>query len=86
MLGVCMTVLSLSNLANDPPPYWIIDKLVAIAAVMFLGSCVCSFLSLRGYAYGFRNSLRLELRAEWVFMAGLAMLGIAAVILAFIVQ
>ncbi len=86
MLGVCMTVLSLTKLVDDPLPYWLIDKLVAIAAVLFLASCVCSFLSLRGFGETARGTLRLERHAEWVFMAGLTMRGVAAVILAFIVQ
>lgn len=86
MLGVCMTVLSLSKLDDDPLPYWLIDKLVAVAALMFLASCVCSFLSLRGLPHTRRGSMMLERRAEWVFMSGLTMLGLAAVILAFIVQ
>ncbi|MCC7120396.1 MAG: hypothetical protein IT493_02465 [Gammaproteobacteria bacterium] len=86
MLGVCMTVLSLSKLDDDPLPYWFIDKLVAIAAVLFLTSCVCSFLSLRGFGDTLRGALRLERHAEWVFMAGLTMLAVAAVILAFIVR
>jgi len=86
MLGVCMTVLSLSKLDDDPLPYWFIDKLVAIAAVLFLTSCVCSFLSLRGFGRSLRAALRLERQAEWVFMTGLTLLAVAAVILAFIVQ
>ncbi|HMM75897.1 MAG TPA: hypothetical protein PJ986_09320 [Gammaproteobacteria bacterium] len=82
MLGVCMTVLSLTKLDDDPLPYWFIDKLVAIAAVLFLVSCVCSFLSLRGFG----ETPRLERHAEWVFMTGVTMLAIAAVTLAFIVH
>ncbi len=86
MLGVCMTVLSLSKLDDDPLPYWFIDKLVAVAAVLFLWSCVCSFLSLRGFSPTPRGALRLERQAEWVFMIGLTMLAVAAVILAFVVH
>lgn len=86
MLGVCMTVLSLTKLDDNPLSYWLIDKLVAVAALMFLTSCVCSFLSLREIPHTRRGSVILERRAEWVFMAGLTMLGCAAAILAFIVE
>ncbi|MGD9602936.1 MAG: hypothetical protein AB7O21_04135 [Gammaproteobacteria bacterium] len=81
-----MTVLSLSRLNDDRLPYWLIDKLVAIAALMFLWSCVYSFKSLRGFGETVKGSLRLERHAEWVFMAGLMMLATAAVILAFVVH
>jgi len=86
MLGVCMTVLSLSKLNDDPLPYWLIDKLVALAALLFLASCLCSFLSLRSAYRTARASLALERRAEVIFIAGVSMLASAAVILAFIVR
>lgn len=82
MLGVCMTVLSLNKLGDDPLPYWFIDKLVALAALLFLASSLCSFLSLRSKD----GSISLERRAEVVFISGLALLAGAAVILAFIVS
>jgi len=82
MLGVCMTVLSLNKLGDDPLPYWFIDKLVALAALMFLASSLCSFISLRSED----ESMGLERRAEVIFIGGLALLAGAAVILAFIVS
>jgi|LNFM01.1.fsa_nt_gb hypothetical protein len=86
MLGVCMTVLSLTKLSHDPLPYWLIDKVVALAALLFLTSCLCSFVSLRDVSHGLARSLRLEQRAEWIFMTGLLLLGVGAVILAFVVE
>lgn len=82
MLGVCMTVLSLNKLGDDPVPYWFIDKLVALAALLFLASSLCSFLSLRSGD----ESNGLERRAELIFISGLSMLAAAAVVLAFIVR
>ncbi len=85
MLGVCMTVLSLSKLNDDRFSFWVIDKLMALAALMFLASCLCSFHSMRRFDISSIAS-RFERLAEGVFVAGLIMLAIGAVILAFIVK
>ena len=86
MLGVCMTVLSLSRLDEGHQLHWLIDKMVALAALMFLASSISSFLSLRGHRGGRLAALRLERRAEMIFMSGLSLLGLGAVLLAFIVR
>ena len=85
MLGVCMTVLSLSKLNDDLLSHWVIDKLMALAAVMFLGSCLCSFHSMRRFDLSL-VATRFERFAETIFVAGLVLLAIGAVILAFIVK
>ncbi len=86
MLGVCMTVLSLSRLDDGHQLHWLIDKMVALAALMFLASSISSLLSLRGHRGGRRAALRLERRAETIFISGLSLLGLGAVLLAFIVR
>lgn len=86
MLGVCMTVLSLSRLDAAPTGYWLIDKIVAVAALVFLTSCFLSFLSMRRHEQTALSSARFERLAEYLFMGGLFTLGIGAIILAFIVQ
>ena len=82
MLGVCMTVLSLSRLDDQAPAFWLIDKLVAMAAIIFLISCFVSFLSLRLGPRTRVNAAALERRAEYAFMLGIAVLATSAVLLA----
>ena len=86
MLGVCMTVLSLSRLDNDQISFWLIDKIVAIAGLLFLTSCLCSFLSMRQLNKTVSVASRFERLAESIFMAGISLLALVAVILAFIVN
>ncbi len=79
MIGVCMTVLTIGHLTAAGDIRWLIDKLLASDALMFLASAVMSFMSLRVRAS--RRSL--ELRAEWVFIVALALLALIATVLAF---
>ena len=79
MVGVCMTVLSIGHLGHGGDARMVIDKLLACDAVVFLASALLSFMSIRsGHANG-----RLESRAEVVFIAGLGVLAVVAVALAF---
>ena len=61
------------------------DKLIVIDAVVFLASCLLSFLAVRATGRVSERELRLERRAEIVFMLGIALLAIGAVLLAFVV-
>lgn len=79
MIGVCMTVLSIGHLGPGSELRMVIDKLLAVDALMFLLSALLSFMSMRSR----RSRLRLEARAEWVFIAGLGLLALGAVVLAF---
>jgi len=60
MIGVCMPVLTIGRLTSAGNIRWLIDKLLAFDARLFLASAVLSFMSLRVLA-GRRS---LELRAE----------------------
>jgi hypothetical protein len=82
MLGVCMTVLSIGHIGPVGEMHWVIDKLLAMDALVFLASAVLSFMSMRA---GSHRAL-LELRAEWVFIVGLALLALAAMVLAFAIR
>lgn len=79
MIGVCMTVLSIGHLRAAGPSRMVMDKLLAIDALVFLASAVLSFFSIRSRHGGPRH----EARAEMVFLFGLAILAIGAVVLAF---
>ena len=85
MVGICITLLSLSRLDDDQVSFWLIDKLIVIDAVVFLASCLLSFLAVRATGRVSERELRLERRAEIVFMLGIALLAIGAVLLAFVV-
>lgn len=86
MLGVCMTLLSLSRLDDDQLSYWLIDKIVAGAAVVFLVSCFASFLSLRESGVATARAVLHERRAEFFFMCGIILLGLSAVLLAILIH
>lgn len=79
MIGVCMTVLSIGQLRAAGETRWLTDKLLAVDALMFLVSALLSFMSMRSK----RGSARLESKAELAFMAGLGLLALGAVALAF---
>ncbi len=56
-----------------------LDKLLAVDALVFLMSALLSFMSMRSKSAG----ARLESVAETVFIAGLGLLAIGAMVLAF---
>ncbi len=82
MIGVCMTVLSIGHLAPRGDVRVVIDKLLAGDAVVFLFSAVLSFMSLRPG----QSRLRYEWWGELVFICGLALLALGAVVLAFVIS
>lgn len=79
MIGVCMTVLSIGHLGPGGPWRMVVDKLLAVDALVFLISALLSFMSMRSG----RLATHLEARAEMVFIAALGMLALGAVVLAF---
>jgi hypothetical protein len=76
MVGVCMTVLSVSRLADDG--VFALGHLVAVASVLFLGSSFCAYFAIRGGG----RSRRAELVAEWFFLAGLVLATAAGLLIA----
>lgn len=79
MIGVCMTVLSIGHLGPGGGWRMVVDKLLAIDALIFLVSAAMSFMSMRAQRLG----TRYEARAEAIFIAGLGLLALVAVMLAF---
>ena len=79
MIGVCMTVMSIGHLGPRDDMRLLIDRLLAVDALVFLTSAVLSFISMRSR----RSGARLESWGEGVFIAGLALLALGAVTLAF---
>lgn len=79
MIGVCMTVMSIGHLGPRDDMRLLIDRLLAVDALVFLASALLSFISMRMRLSG----ARLEAWGEMVFIAGLALLALGAVTLAF---
>lgn len=78
MVGVCMTVLSIGRLTNAGRLGVLIDKLLAADALLFLFSAVLSFLSIRVT----RRARRMEGWAEILFLLGLILITLAAIMIA----
>jgi hypothetical protein len=79
MIGVCMTVMSIGHLGPRDDMRLLIDRLLAVDALVFLASALLSFISMRAR----RSGARLEAWGEMVFIAGLGLLALGAVTLAF---
>jgi hypothetical protein len=79
MIGVCMTVLTIGHLGSGGPWRLVIDKLLAVDALMFLISALLSFVAMKSS----HIAVVYESRAELIFVAGLGLLALGAVALAF---
>jgi hypothetical protein len=79
MIGVCMTVMSIGHLGPRDDMRLLIDRLLAVDALVFLASALLSFISMRAR----RSGARLEAWGEVIFIAGLGLLALGAVALAF---
>lgn len=82
MIGVCMTVLSIGHLGPSGEFRMIVDKLLAVDALVFLVSALLSFIAMRA---GHR-ARPLEVHAELIFTGGLILLALVAVVLAFAIS
>ena len=82
MIGVCLTALYISLLGPAGTRRELVDKLLAIDALVFLVSAGLSFVSMRAG----RGARRFEARAEAIFLVGLGLLAMVAVALAFAVD
>ena len=76
LLGICfivLTSLKVMNISNKT----IIDEVTIAAIILFMTSCIFSFLSIRGK---YTNSERLENIADIVFIGGLSLLFITTIL------
>ncbi|WP_316796495.1 hypothetical protein [Pedobacter agri] len=79
LLGICFVVLtSLKklNLVDDS----IIDEFAVVAVMLFMTSCILSFISMRRER---NESQKLEKIADIVFLSGLVVLFVATILIAF---
>ncbi len=78
LVGVCLTVISLVKAFHMGQVGTILDKLLALDALLFTASAVLSYMSMRKNEW-----LNLEKYADQFFMLGLLELGLCAILLAF---
>ncbi len=76
LLGICFIVLTSLKLL-DKSQKTVIDEITLVAIIFFMASCICSFLSIRRKG---KSSVILETVADIVFLGGLSMLFITAVL------
>lgn len=82
MVGACMTVLSIGRLSHAGRLGIVVDKMLAFDAVIFLVSAVLSFVAIRMVT----RPERLETWAEELFLLGLLLSAIVAVVIAFAID
>jgi len=82
MVGACMTVLSIGRLSSAGTLGVVVDKMLAFDSVIFLVSAVLSFLAIRMVM----RPGRLETWAEELFLLGLLVSAIVAVVIAFAID
>lgn len=78
LLGICFVVLTslkLLKMAHQT----VIDELTAAAIVLFMSSCLLSFLSIRNR----RFSQRYEAVADYFFLAGIVILFVTTLLFTF---
>ncbi len=78
LVGVCLTVISLIKILHIGKVGSLLDKFLAVDALLFTVSTTLSYASMRS-----NDSARWERYADQFFMVGLLELGICAVLLAF---
>lgn len=79
LLGICFILLTSLKLLNKSGQT-IIDEITLVAIVLFMVSCLLSFLSIREKN---KSSERLEKIAAYAFIGGISLLFITAVLFSF---
>lgn len=79
MVGVCVTAIGIVRLMSAGTVGYYVDKLLAIDSMLFV---ICSSVSFAAVRMAARTE-QLESIAEFLFLAGLFLLGIASVFMAF---
>ena len=79
LLGICFVILTSLKLLHVAKTT-IIDEVATIDIIAFTASCLLSFLSLR---INNHKSLRFEKIADFIFIAGIGLLFVTAILFAF---
>lgn len=78
LLGLCFVVLTSLKLLNISR-HTIIDELTGCAIVLFMSSCLLSFLALRGS----RRGALYETIADYLFLTGITLLFVTTLLFSF---
>ncbi|MEI9955810.1 MAG: hypothetical protein WDM90_05735 [Ferruginibacter sp.] len=70
LLGICFVVLTSLKILNISKKS-LIDEFTTAAIILFMGSCIISFLSIRGSD---KTEKRLEPIADFLFLSGISLL------------
>jgi hypothetical protein len=82
MVGVCITVIGLFRIVSRSQHVdSVADNLLSIDALVFLASCLLAYLGLRDR--GSANRRRFERAADYLFLAGLTMMSVVGVLIAY---
>ena len=85
MVGVCLTVIGLIRIVITLGTYdTIADDLLAVASLIFLVSCFCSYWALR--TRGTRRMHKLERIADASFLFGLLIMVVVCAVIAFAIM
>jgi len=79
LLGICFIVITSLKVMNISHKT-IIDEITVVAIILFMASCVLSFLSIRGKN---RASVLLENIADYTFIGGISLLFITTLLFSF---
>ena len=83
MLGVCLTGIGLVKVAEAHLGPSHVDEYLALDAICFLISCLCSYSSIRRNNRGANTPNRLEQTADYFFMIGLVAMTFISVLFAY---
>lgn len=78
LLGICFIVLTSLKLL-DKSRNTVIDEITVIAIILFMASCILSFLSIRNTSSNKKSEL-LERIADFIFLGGLSLLFITTIL------
>ena len=81
MVGVCITALSILKLVRPTGVGLWVNHLLAINSLVFLTSGMLSYSAMRA-----AQNIRLERYADVAFIAGLLLLSLCTVFMAFVIQ
>jgi hypothetical protein len=79
LLGICFILLTSFKIFNISRST-IYDELIVICILLFMGSCIFSFLAIRNES---KSSVFLEKIADYMFLGGLAVLFIITILFAY---
>ena len=79
LLGICFIVLTSLKLLNQGSKT-IIDEITLAAIILFMASCIFSFLSLRSKS---NFGEKLEKAADYMFIGGLLLLFVTTILFSF---